>query len=259
MPESKREHKKQNKAENRARRAKLQRRNKLKASLRRSGTIFVVVLATLGLFSWLGRDTAGPLGQDYDDARSFATACGTEAAPAATPMQFESPSDQGLTGRVTATIQTSCGPIVIELDPTDAPESVNSFVFLSREGFYDGTVFHRLLTGRELRGGDQRGNGEGGPGYTTPDELPEDGFVYDFGTVAMVRRDRANTTGSQFFIVLADNARLAPRFNVIGRVTSGFETLELIQDVEVGRGLSAEVSRPLETIYIESVEITNAP
>ena len=67
-----------------------------------------------------------------------------EAAPAATPIQFESPSDQGLTGRVTATIQTSCGPIVIELDPTDAPESVNSFVFLSREGFYDGTVFHRL-------------------------------------------------------------------------------------------------------------------
>ncbi len=219
----------------------------------------MVVLSGLALFSWFGRDTSGPLGEDYDDARSFPTACGAEPPPPAAPMQFSQPADQALTGSARAVIETSCGSVTIELDPASAPAAVNSFAFLADQGFYDGTVFHRLLEGRELRGGDPRGNGEGGPGYTTPDEPPAEGFRYEYGVVAMVRGDRPDTTGSQFFIVLADDARLPSRFGVIGRVVDGFDTLDRIEGIEVGPGLSAEASRPRQTIYIETIRIEPGP
>ena len=160
---------------------------------------------------------------------------------------------------VTATIDTSCGQFVIELDAAGYPETVNSFVFLARQGFYDGQAVHRIRADWVIQGGDPAGDGTGDAGYEIPDEFPPEDFVYVDGIVAMANAGKG-TTGSQFFIVLGDSARvLNPQYNVLGRVISGKETLARIAEVEVGlQGGSREQSRPLETVYINSVSIESS-
>ena len=159
--------------------------------------------------------------------------------------------------QVTATMETSCGTLVIELDPALSPETVESFVFLARQDFYDGTVFHRIVPDFVVQGGDPDAVGTGGPGYRIPDEHPGDDFEYERGVVAMANSGR-NTTGSQFFIVLGENASvLNPLFNVLGRVVEGEEVLDRIAAVPTAtRPGAREQSLPLETVYIEEVEIT---
>ena len=166
---------------------------------------------------------------------------------------FAAPEDEGLdpATKIAATITTSCGDIGIELDPGIAPETVNSFVFLARQGYFDGTVSHRILPGFVIQAGDPTATGREGPGYTIPDELPESGFVYSAGTLAMANAG-PNTTGSQFFIVLAD-APLNNDFSVFGRVTDGAETLQRIATIPLGPNPFGELSVPLETLYIEKV------
>ena len=155
-----------------------------------------------------------------------------------------------------ATLQTSCGEIVIDLNVSGAPETVNSFVFLAREGFFDGQVFHRVV--KEFRSftGDPEANGTGGPGYTIDDEHPPDDFVYEPGVVAMQNQGRG-TTGSEFFFVTGEDASvLTPQFNVLGLLISGEATLAEIEQIETAlRPGSREQSLPLETVYIESVTI----
>ena len=193
----------------------------------------------------------------YRAYRDQPTACGAEPPPEVEIMTFSQPEDQGLGSEsVIATINTSCGPIVIEMDPAGYPETVNSFVFLARAGFYDGTVFHRIAADFVIQGGDPQATGVGGPGFVIPDEFPPDDFSYDEGSVAMAN-DGATTTGSQFFVVVGENARvLNSTFNVLGRVVSGQETLDAIEAVaaSVAPGTN-ERSRPVETVYIEGIEI----
>jgi peptidyl-prolyl cis-trans isomerase B (cyclophilin B) len=135
-----------------------------------------------------------------------------------------------------------------------APATVNSFVFLASAGYFDGSVPHRVVPGFVIQAGDQTATGREGPGYTIPDELPESGFVYEQGTLAMANSG-PNSTGSQFFIVLAD-ARLNPDFSAFGRVVDGFETLDRIAALPLGPNAFGELSVPLETVFIESVTIT---
>jgi peptidylprolyl isomerase len=162
---------------------------------------------------------------------------------------------------VVATLQTSCGEVVIELDPENYPKTVESFVFLAREGFFDGQVFHRVVDGFRVFAGDPEATGSGGPGYRVPDEFPPDDFVYEPGVVAMDNIGKG-TTGSRFFIVTGEAASaLNPQFNVLGNVTSGMEALERIAAVETAlRPGSREESLPLETVYIEraTVEVTGS-
>jgi cyclophilin family peptidyl-prolyl cis-trans isomerase len=179
-------------------------------------------------------------------------------------MTFDAPEPQtDITpeSKVIATLTTSCGDIVIELDPASSPETVSSFVFLARQGYYDGQVFHRIAKGFVIQGGDPNANGSGGPGYIVPDEFPDDDFVYEVGVVAMANRG-AGSTGSQFFIVIGEDARfLTNTFNVLGRVISGQETLDRITEVPTRASPgSVEESLPLESVYIESVtiEVTNS-
>ena len=196
--------------------------------------------------------------EDYAGFVAQPTACGGEAPAEVTPMTFSGAEDQALdTGqKVLATIATSCGDITIELDPSLAPETVNSFVFLAREGFFDGTIIHRLVPEFVLQGGDPDATGQGGPGYTVQDEFPDSDFVYEPGTVAVARSALANSGGSQFFIVTGEQGEvLAPQFSVIGRVTDGFDVIDVVKEIEVG-GPSTEGSTPQETIYIESVTVT---
>lgn len=191
---------------------------------------------------------------DYAEFRAQETACGGTRPPKSTPLTFEAPEDMGLDPDMVlqATITTSCGDIVVSLDPGIAPETVNSFVFLAEQGYFDGTVSHRIVPEFVLQVGDPTATGLGNPGYALPDELPPDDFVYATGVLAMANAG-PGTSGSQFFIMLADNP-LQPQFSVFGRVVDGEATLERIAAIPLG-SLGREASIPLETLYIESVTI----
>src|SRR3954451_13117382 len=137
--------------------------------------------------------------------------------------QYAAPPEMAIdtAHKYTATIETSAGTMTAELFTTDAPNTVNNFVFLAREGFYDGVIFHRVVPGFVIQGGDPTGTGTGGPGYRFPAE-PVQG-KYEVGSVAMANAG-PNTNGSQFFI--CDGAQcttLPPRYNLFGKVTAGIE------------------------------------
>jgi peptidyl-prolyl cis-trans isomerase B (cyclophilin B) len=159
----------------------------------------------------------------------------------------------------TATMQTSCGTIVIRLDPKTAPKTVNSIVFLAQHHFYDGLIFHRVVPGFVIQGGDPKGNGSGSPGYTTVDTPPANA-QYPTGTVAMAKTnaEAAGTSGSQFFIVTSDTAQsaLAPggtgQYAIVGRVTSGMNVVQKISAIPVA---DQTTGAPAQTIYIVSVTI----
>jgi cyclophilin family peptidyl-prolyl cis-trans isomerase len=195
---------------------------------------------------------------DYQGFRSQPTACGAAPPAAVTPKTFAAPDDQGLEPEqpVTAVIETSCGNVVVRLDPQAAPATVNSFVFLAREGYFDGTASHRIVPGFVLQAGDPTATGTGNPGYVLPDEYPPEGFVYRRGVLAMANSG-PGTSGSQFFIMLSDG-RLPPTFSVFGEVIDGFEVLDRIGEIPLGErrlGLNVEASVPLETLYLERVTI----
>lgn len=220
------------------------------------GIVVVSIFAVSGIFT--GESTELPSG--YEEFRAQTTACGADQPPAETLMSFETPQTQidiKPESQVTATLETSCGQIVFELDPASSPATVNSFVFLAREGFFDGQAFHRIAEDFVIQGGDPEANGTGGPGYVIPDEYPTDpDFEYGEGVVAMANRG-ARSTGSQFFIVIGGNAQfLTNSFNVLGHVVSGDDALAEIAAVPKGISPgSVEESLPLESVYIESVTI----
>jgi cyclophilin family peptidyl-prolyl cis-trans isomerase len=127
------------------------------------------------------------------------------------------------------TVETDRGPIVLELDPGLAPQTVNNFVGLARQGFYDGLTFHRVVPEFVIQGGDPDGTGRGGPGYRFPDE-PVRG-EYTVGAVAMANAG-PDSNGSQFFICIDDcRQKLATSYNLFGYVTEG---IDVAQAVEVG-------------------------
>ena len=192
---------------------------------------------------------------DYAGFRNQETACGAEAPPERDVLQYPSPDDLGLdpASRPIAVISTSCGDITVELDPSLAPATVNSFVFLAEAGYFDGTVSHRVAPGFVLQAGDPTGTGRGGPGYTIPDEFPPTDFLYERGVLAMANAG-AGTTGSQFFIMLAD-AGLPPQFSVFGTVVAGLDVLDTIATIPLGVGPTGEQSVPLQTLYLNSVAI----
>lgn len=190
----------------------------------------------------------------YDEFVAQDTACGGTRPPAVTPMSFDAPDDQGLAGEVTAVITTSCGDIELTLDADAYPQTVNSFVFLARAGYYDGVVCHRLVSGFVLQCGDQTATGTSGPGYTIADEFPAEGFVYQRGVVAMANAG-AGTTGSQFFIVIGDASFLDPAFSILGTVAGSEDALAKLEGVPLGLSARGELSVPLETVYIDGITV----
>jgi cyclophilin family peptidyl-prolyl cis-trans isomerase len=162
----------------------------------------------------------------------------------------------------TATVSTTCGEFTITLDDDDAPQTVNSFVFLAREGFYDGLEFHRVAKDFVIQGGDPEGNGQGGPGYELPDEPPADGYVA--GSVAMANSG-SGTTGSQFFVTLTEQGAQGLGgppylYSSLGTVTEGLDVVEKLGALgnpdEVPGDISTQV--PRMPLYIFSVEITES-
>ena len=147
----------------------------------------------------------------------------------------------------TALMKTSAGDISIELDAGDAPNTVNNFVYLAKNKFYDGVIFHRTIKGFMIQGGDPQGTGMGGPGYKFDDE-PFTG-EYNRGTIAMANSG-PNTNGSQFFIMHADYP-LPKSYVIFGAVTSGIEVVDKIAEAPVQGG-----ETPVNPVKIESVTIT---
>lgn len=165
-----------------------------------------------------------------------------EQAPPPAPEQadgeYAGPEDQALDAAANsyfATIQTAKGDIVVQLWPDVAPEHVNSFVFLSRDGFYDGLNFHRVEPGFVIQGGDPLGTGMGGPGYSIPAEFNSDNPVpHRIGTLAMARSNDPNSAGSQFYIVLEDGptaSSLDGQYTVFGHVVQG---MDVVKQIAVG-------------------------
>ena len=128
----------------------------------------------------------------------------------------------------TATFDTSRGTIVCELFTKDAPATVNNFVFLAREGFYDGTVFHRVINNFMIQGGDPTGTGRGGPGYRFEDELKNNPQRHQVGSLSMANAG-PNTNGSQFFITHVVTDWLDGKHTVFGRVTKGQDVVNAVK------------------------------
>ena len=158
----------------------------------------------------------------------------------------------------TATMKTSKGDIVIKLDATDAPNTVNSFVFLAQKHFFDGLTFHRVIPGFVIQGGDPQGDGSGGPGYSTKDEPNK--IRNTTGTLSMAKASGASSFGSQFFINLKDNTSLdydnptANKFYPFASVTSGMDVVNAIAAVPTDSN-----DKPTTPVIIQSVTITATP
>jgi peptidylprolyl isomerase len=151
-----------------------------------------------------------------------------------------------------AIMTTNKGVMTFDLFADETPNTVNSFVFLSKEGFYDGVIFHRIISGFMLQGGDPTGTGTGGPGYKFADEkVTRD---YSLGTLAMANSG-PNTNGSQFFI-MCGNVPLPKQYTIFGQATAGLDVVETIAATPTTMSASGEQSSPTEEIRIESMEIT---
>jgi peptidyl-prolyl cis-trans isomerase B (cyclophilin B) len=126
------------------------------------------------------------------------------------------------------TIETNRGIIELELAPQHAPKTVNNFVFLVREGFYDGVIFHRVISDFVIQGGDPTGTGRGGPGYQFEDELKGNPLKHERGAISMANSG-PNTNGSQFFITHSPQPHLNGKHTVFGKVVNGHEVVDAIQ------------------------------
>src|SRR3954469_4180344 len=126
----------------------------------------------------------------------------------------------------TATIDTTAGQIKLELYPKDAPNHVNSFVFLAREGYYEGVIFHRVIPGFMIQGGDPTGTGSGGPGYKLKQEF--NARSHKRGVLSAARTNDPNSAGSQFFLMHADSPHLDNQYTAFGKVTGGIEVVDKI-------------------------------
>jgi cyclophilin family peptidyl-prolyl cis-trans isomerase len=248
------------------------------AELRRRRIIRFVVLGAVvaGVLGWAlfsgkdtndtaAKDSAQPTAGDQFSAEPTeaptGVACDGEEPPKANPQQYKKPEQVMQEGvDYAAIIHTSCGDLEFDLFEDKTPQTVNSFIFLAQEGFYDGLTFHRVVGNFVIQGGDPEGTGGGGPGYVVPDEFPAKGNEYVFGTVAMANAG-PNSTGSQFFVVVHEGpngetdepAGLDPLYSLFGQLTEpSFEVAKTISQLEVG-GPSGET--PVTPVYINSIEI----
>lgn len=232
--------------------------------------IFVVLAIVVALALTVGGGTDNskdkPKAAASDQASAGGVACGAEAPPPANPKHYDAPPENILKDGVdySAVIHTSCGDIQLDLLEDEAPITVNNFVFLAKDGFYDGLTWHRIVGNFVIQGGDPAGNGSGGPGYEIKDELPSKSSVYVFGAVAMANSG-PDTGGSQFFIVTHTGpnderdvpAGLTPDYSYFGVVDkSSFDVVDEIGKLPTRGGDDPTTAdMPLQTVYIESIDI----
>jgi peptidyl-prolyl cis-trans isomerase B (cyclophilin B) len=186
---------------------------------------------------------------------SAAKGCEKVAAPEPKDVKVDKPTaelDKGKT--YVARVLTNCGEFEITLDAKRAPKTGGSFKALVDERFYDGLSFHRIVPGFVIQGGDPKGEGSGGPGYSVTEAPPED-LVYDKGVVAMAKTqtEAAGTSGSQFFVVTGEDAGLPPDYALLGKVTKGQDVVDKIGVAEVGPD-----EAPVDPVVIRQIRITES-
>lgn len=212
--------------------------------------IFALVAVAIVAAILIGRSG----GDDESTTAASTGGCKQVAAPKPKKVSFQAPKNTVKPGEtVTATVETSCGTFDIALDSERAPKTVNSFVFLSEEGFYDGLGFHRIVPEFVIQGGDPTGSGSGGPGYSV-DEKPPANLAYTKGVVAMAKSpaEPPGRSASQFFVVLSADAALPPEYALVGKVDKGFEVVERIGKLGTP---GSETGQPKQTVLIEKITI----
>lgn len=169
-------------------------------------------------------------------------------------QKWKQPPEMQLDGNkeYAAVLKTDKGDITVRLHAADVPKTVNNFLFLSREKFYDGVIFHRTINGFMIQTGDPEGTGSGGPGYRFEDEPVK--RKYTAGIVAMANSG-PNTNGSQFFIVHDRDVGLPPSYTIFGEVETGMDVVDAIAKAPTKTGSGGENSSPVTPARIEVVEI----
>lgn len=245
-------------------------RQRQPVSRRRLLAMLPVAAAALGLTAACGASATAtpktaneqasgkPAGEQKPAAAPTSAAASKPAAKAA-PKSMAGPPPMSIdqNKKYTAVIKTSMGDMTAELYAKDAPNTVNNFVYLSKQGFYDGVIFHRIIKDFMVQTGDPQGTGMGGPGYKFNDELsgPQ---TYQKGTLAMANAG-PNTQGSQFFICNGPKAETLPkRYSIFGKVTDGLDVLDKISSVPVKPSPNGENSAPVDPPKIETIQISEA-
>ena len=208
-------------------------------------------------------------GGDDDDSSAKGTT--STAAPAADQQQGKckdvpQPAPRAAGGQTkpkqpldpsksyTVELQTSCGSFTIRLDQKTSPRATASFASLAKSGFFDDTIFHRIVPGFVIQGGDPTASGTGGPGYSTRDRVPRNA-AYTPGVVAMAKagNEPPGTAGSQFFVVTAAGTGLTPDYALLGRVTKG---LDVVREIgKLGDPASGGAGTPLQSVVIEKATV----
>jgi len=190
--------------------------------------------------------------QTAPDQPEGTTPCEEVPAPSTAERKGKKPAkglDAGTKPRLVVT--TNCGEFTITLDPKSAPKAAASLVGLAEDKYFDGTVFHRIVPGFVIQGGDPTATGSGGPGYDTVDKPPSDAR-YTKGVVAMAKagNEPPGTAGSQFFVVVGPDAGLPPEYALVGRVTDGTDVVDRIASVPTGGD-----ERPVAPVVIQKARL----
>ncbi len=213
----------------------------------------LIVLAVFALIA-IGVVAAVLIGRGGgDDSSTAAETGGCKEVETPEPKEVGLPAPKQTVKQdetLTAVVETSCGTFDIALATKQAPKTVNSFVYLADEGLYDDLIFHRIIPGFVVQGGDPEGSGNGGPGYSV-DEKPPANLSYTKGTVAMAKTpaEPPGRSGSQFFVVVEPDAGLPPEYALVGKVDKGYDTVERIAKLGTPEG------RPKQTVLIEKITV----
>ncbi|WP_442604028.1 peptidylprolyl isomerase [Paenibacillus sp. KN14-4R] len=221
---------------------------------KRNLLVSITALSLLMVLSGCGQKNAAP-------SATPSTPPPATQVPATQGKQWDAPPPMTIKQdkKYEAQVKTNKGDFTIELFAKDAPMTVNNFIFLSKQGFYNDIVFHRIIKTFMIQTGDPKGNGTGGPGYKFKDELSKT-HQYEPGIVAMANSGK-NTNGSQFFICSgtdSDSLNSQPNYTIFGKVTKGMETVMTIASTPVvmnSNSSDRSPSKPVDEIKIMSIEI----
>jgi len=243
-----------------ARRAALARHQRRRRLLRSSILVVVVGAVIVGSVALATHHSSAPKSpQATATAAAVAAGCPSNPHTRVNTLSFKSapPMTINTSGTYSAIVKTTAGDFRIALDPKIAPVTVNNFVFLARKGFYRCVIFHRVIPGFVDQTGDPTGTGQGGPGYTIPDEFPPAAAnaadQYPLGSVAMANTGQPHSGGSQWFIVAGPKGESLPnRYSLFGKVVSGMRVVEKINREGTSSGAPKVVQRIL------SIKITSS-